>query len=132
MVHILIVVDDEDDGDIFCEAVHELEPAANCILARNGQEALIRLRLHQFPRPEIIFIDLNMNRINGLQCLREIKKDSSLQDIPVVIYTTSKRKEDQEETKALGVVHYLIKPSKFSELCRNLNLIFQKEMILPK
>ena len=79
MANVLIVDDDEDDRDLFCIAVHELEPKINCILARNGEEALQGLQLEKFPKPDVIFLDLNMPRLNGIQFLRELKKDSQLQ-----------------------------------------------------
>ena len=122
MRHILIVDDDEDDRDIFCEAVHEVEPSIKCILARNGQEALNGLRFH-YPRPDMMVIDLNMPRIDGWQCLREIKNDRSLQNIPVVIYTTSKQEEYIAEANALGADHYLVKPYGFRELCESVRQI---------
>lgn len=131
MVQLLIVDDDEDDRDIFCEAVHEIAPAINCIVARSGQEALAGLRLHNLPTPNIIFLDLYMPGLNGFQCLREIKKDNAWQAIPVVIYTTSKLKEDQTEADALGA-HFLTKPTSFKELCLSIESIFKKEMISLK
>ncbi len=73
MANVLIVDDDEDDRDLFCIAVHELEPKINCILARNGEEALQGLRLEKFPKPDLIFLDLNMPRLNGFQFLTGIK-----------------------------------------------------------
>ena len=101
---VLIIDDDEDDRDLFCIAVHEIEPRINCIMARNGEEALQGLRL-EYPKPHIIFLDLNMPRINGIQCLRELKKDRELQDIPVVIYTASNLDEDKEEIKKAVATH---------------------------
>ena len=128
---VLIIDDDEDDRDLFCIAVHEIEPRINCIMARNGEEALQGLRL-EYPKPHIIFLDLNMPRINGIQCLRELKKDRELQDIPVVIYTASNLDEDKEEIKKLGVLYYITKPSSFKELCGIISNVFEKEMISTK
>jgi CheY-like chemotaxis protein len=132
MIRVLIVDDDEDDRDLFCIAVHEIEPRTHCIMARNGEEALQGLRLEEYPKPHIIFLDLNMPRINGFQCLRELKKDRELQDIPVVIYTTSKVEEDRQEIKNFGAVHYISKPSSFTELCSIISNVFEKEMIRAK
>jgi CheY-like chemotaxis protein len=132
MAHILIVDDDEDDREIFCEAVRELEPNINCISARSAQDALSILRSEHYPRPDLIFIDLYMPRIDGWQFLHEIKKDRFLRDIPAVIYTTSKLNDDQAEANAIGAVHYLVKPYGFFELCEELRQILQKQMILEK
>ena len=129
MVHVLIVDDDEDDRDLLTIAIHELDSTVDCILARNGEEALQGLRLEKFPKPDLIFLDLNMPRVNGVQFLRELKSDSSLHYIPVVIYTTSKQQLELEESKALGAVHFLTKPSSFQELCKMIADVFGKEMI---
>jgi CheY-like chemotaxis protein len=116
MPAILIVDDDEDDRDLFCIAVHDIDPSINCIVARNGVEALQGLRSEEFEKPDWIFLDLNMPRLNGIQCLTELKKDPSLQDIPVIIYTTSKIQEDKDKTLQLGAVHFITKPSTQREL----------------
>ena len=129
MANVLIVDDDEDDRDLFCIAVHELEPKINCILARNGEEALQGLRLEKFPKPDLIFLDLNMPRLNGFQFLSELKKDVQLKGIPIVIYTASKNQEDLEETKGLGAEHFFAKPNSFMELCQIVRDVFAKELI---
>jgi CheY-like chemotaxis protein len=129
MVHVLVVDDDEDDRDLLSIAIHELDPRIKCTMARNGQEALDGLRMSLFPKPHLIFLDLNMPRLNGVQFIKELKKDRVLQDIPVAIYTTSKLKEDAELMMALGAVHFMTKPTGFSDLCRSVQEIFAKEMI---
>jgi CheY-like chemotaxis protein len=132
MANVLIVDDDEDDRDLFCIAVHELEPKINCILARNGEEALQGLQLEKFPKPDLIFLDLNMPRLNGIQFLRELKKDRQLQLIPIVIYTASLQEKDLDEAKELGAEHFFAKPSSFKGLCKIIKDVFAKEMIRSK
>ena len=132
MANVLIVDDDEDDRDLFCIAVHELEPKINCILARNGEEALQGLQLEKFPKPDLIFLDLNMPRLNGIEFLRELKKDSQLQVIPIVIYTASLQEKDLEEAKELGAEHCFAKPNSFKALCKIIKDVFAKEMIRSK
>jgi CheY-like chemotaxis protein len=132
MPYILIVEDDEDDRDLFCSAVYEIDPSIRCILARNGEEALLGLRLKEFPRPNLIFLDLNMPRINGFQCLKELKKDRLLQDIPVAIYSTTDVNEYREECKQLGAIHFITKPTQLTDLCRVISDVMLKEMILLK
>jgi CheY-like chemotaxis protein len=129
MRYILIVEDDEDDRDLLCSAINEIDTSIRCILARNGQEALLGLRLKEFPRPNLIFLDLNMPRINGFQCLKELKKDRALQDIPVVIYSTSDVNEYRVECEQLGAVHFITKPTQFMDLCRVISEVMLKEMI---
>ena len=75
MVYVLIVDDDEDDRDLFCDAVNMVDSSIKCIMARNGEEALEGLKSRVFHRPDIIFLDLNMPRLNGMQCLNALKQD---------------------------------------------------------
>ncbi|MBA3648545.1 MAG: response regulator [Chitinophagales bacterium] len=113
---ILIVDDDSDDQELFTEAVDEVNPEIKCISAVNGQDALEFLREQDGKLPDFIFLDLNMPRLNGKQCLAEIKRSKRFRNIPVIIYTTSKLDEDVKETKKLGAAYFLTKPSKFSDL----------------
>jgi CheY-like chemotaxis protein len=129
MPYVLVVDDDEDDRDLFCTALREIDPSVTCIHAKDGQEALLGLRLNQFPTPNLIFIDLNMPRINGFQCLKELKKDRALKSIPVAMYTTSKIKEHKEECERLGAAHFITKPTSFTELCKIISDIMAKEML---
>ena len=132
MAYILIVDDDEDDRELFCDALREVDPSIVCVHAQDGQQALLGLRLKEFPIPHIIFIDLNMPRLNGFQCLKELKKDRALQNIPVAIYTTSKIKEHKEECERLGASHFITKPTRFTELCSVISEVLVKEIVAPK
>ena len=81
----LIVDDDADDCEFFCEAVSEINPHSRCLLANNGEDALMKLRTEMTNLPDLIFLDLNMHRMDGRKCLIELKKDSKLKNIPVII-----------------------------------------------
>src|SRR5687768_16752505 len=113
---IMIIDDDEDDIELFCDAVKELDREIECISASSGEAALDTLSKGNLRLPDYIFLDLNMPRLNGKQCLRRLKINTKLRDIPVIIYTTSKLKEDVEETKQLGAVHFLTKPDRLKDL----------------
>jgi CheY-like chemotaxis protein len=129
-MNILIVDDDEDDRLLLAEALNEVQPDVNCLTAGNGEEALKFLRLTGCSKPDIIFVDLNMPRFNGLQCLRELKKDELLQNIPVIVYTTSKLHTDREQALKTGACHFLTKPSSFKELCGMLAKILNRQSLL--
>jgi len=70
----------------FCEAVKEINIEVECIVAINGEDALHKLKNDLRHMPEYIFVDLNMPRMNGVNCLTELKKDPQLKNIPVIIY----------------------------------------------
>ena len=121
---ILIIDDDADDRDFFKEALREIDNDIACITARNGLEALnLLVACDQSALPDYIFLDLNMPRMGGRQCLTQLKSLQALKDIPVIIFTTSKLPDDREEMKRLGAVGFITKPSRFSELVEQLTLI---------
>jgi CheY-like chemotaxis protein len=121
-----IVDDDIDDQELFKEAVNEVDGSIQCLSASNCEEALDLLRHRKIVLPDMIFLDLNMPRLNGKQCLSELKKIAHLRDIPVIIYSTSSEKRDIEETSRLGAAHFLTKPNKFDELCKALSFVVSK------
>jgi CheY-like chemotaxis protein len=119
---VFLVDDDADDQEIFALALAEVDHSISCVTARDGMEALDKLNESDF-RPDYIFLDLNMPRMNGKQCLKRIKDQASLSQIPVVIYSTSSEDRDIEESKALGAAAFITKPPGISELIRSLHHI---------
>ena len=122
---IMIIDDDADDVELFCEALNEIDKNIECTCAHNGQEALKLLNKPDAPLPDYIFLDLNMPGLTGKQCLSMLKNNPRLRHIPVIIYTTSKLKEDIEETKKLGASSFVTKPSKMSDLRRAIGSILE-------
>jgi len=112
---IMIIDDDPDDKDIFFEIVNQIDPGYNCLWGRDGVDGLLKLSELQI-LPEYIFLDLNIPRMNGKQCLKEIKQHKKFQKIPVIIYSTSKQESDILESKKLGADFYMTKPNLFTEL----------------
>jgi CheY-like chemotaxis protein len=112
----LIVDDDDDDRDFFCEAVIEIDPSAKCETARNGEHALAKLRNGIKQLPDFIFLDINMPRMDGWQCLTELKGEKKLENIPVIIISTSSSQNDIDKAQQLGAFYFLTKPSNFEKL----------------
>jgi CheY-like chemotaxis protein len=95
------------------------EEALDLLLGRNGAEALR-------PLPEVILLDLNMPRMNGIEFLTELRATPQFQDIPVFITTTSSMDVDRVNTEKLGVSGYILKPLDFesgSDLSDSLSLL---------
>ncbi len=74
------------------------------------------LQKKEKPLPQLLFLDLNMPRKNGLQCLMEIRGNEKLKDISVAIYSTSNSEKDIEETFLHGANIYIHKPADFNIL----------------
>jgi CheY-like chemotaxis protein len=86
---ILLVEDDTDDQELFIEVLKEIEPGASWAIAGDGYEGLKVLEQLTPEMPDVIFLDLNMPRMDGFQFLELIKKDERYKQIPVVILSTS-------------------------------------------
>lgn len=125
---IFIILDDDLDAqELFIEAVNEVDKSIRCVPYSDCEEALELMKSKKMDLPDIIFLDLNMPRINGKQCLVELKKHADLRHIPIVIYTTSSEKRDIEETTRLGASYFLTKPNKFEELCHAIKYLASRD-----
>jgi CheY-like chemotaxis protein len=97
---ILIVDDDNDDIEIFTEAVKTISTEINCLRACDGTEAI---QLLENINPDIIFLDINMPGMDGGECLSVIKKKETFKNLPVVIYSTSPDMIDFAQYEGLNV-----------------------------
>lgn len=123
-ISILLIDDDEDDRNIFCDALRLIDPAIKAHTATDGQNALDFLKRCE-TLPDFIFLDLNMPRMDGKQCLKKLKEDKHFETIPVIIYSTSKMEEDVKETMQLGAAHYIKKPVSFDDICKELAMVIK-------
>ena len=108
---VYIVDDDRDDQDFLIAALEDIDPTIECFTANNGQEGLKKLETAAVPSPAVIFLDLNMPRINGRQMLIHLKSHPTFKIIPVIICSTSSNETEMAELKALGATDYMVKPS---------------------
>jgi CheY-like chemotaxis protein len=125
-ITILLVDDDEDDRDFFREALHEINPSVTCLTVGDGEHALEFLAgCDQLP--DLIFMDLNMPKMDGKQCLKELKNNSRFEAIPVIIYSTSHIDEDIAEVMALGAADYIQKPSYYHEILTVVSEVLERQ-----
>jgi CheY-like chemotaxis protein len=121
----LFIIDDDEDDQLFLhEAIHDLNLSIDFFYANNGETALQLLKGEEIPVPDYIFLDLNMPKLNGKECLIEIKKLPKYANVPIIIYTTSSSQKDKQEIMDLGAQYFLTKPTRISELCSCLLDIF--------
>lgn len=119
-LHIFIADDDGDDIDIFTEAIKEMPKSIKLSIARDGQELLEFL---DYVTPDLIFLDINMPCMNGIDCLTEIRKMKKLDLVPVIIYSTTNNKAEVEQTYALGANLYILKPGSFESIKRQVKKV---------
>ena len=107
---ILIIDDDLVDAMTIKRAFKDIDVTNRIDLVGNGEEALEFLRDEENEKPCLIFLDLNMPKMSGIELLRIIRKDENLNMIPVIILTTSKDEHDKINSFKLGVAGYMVKP----------------------
>ncbi len=113
--HILLIEDDEADQRIFSMVLRSIDPEFTCIVLEDAEEALYKLETAEVSA-DLIFLDLRMPRMTGLEFLKELRKKESLKQTPVVVLSVFPDENDVRETKKLGARDFIVKPSKYSEL----------------
>jgi len=121
-IEVLLVEDDPGDVLMTQEAFEENRVNNRLCVVNDGDEALAYLR-QQEPhtnavRPDLILLDLNLPRRDGLQVLQEIKNDENLRRIPVVVLTTSQADEDILRSYQLHANAYVTKPVDFDQFIK--------------
>lgn len=121
-VEILLVEDNPGDARLTIEALKESWILSSLSVARDGLEALAFLRREGryacSPRPDLILLDLNLPRKNGLEVLSDIKRDPNLKRIPVVVLSSSQRESDIAATYDLHANCYITKPADYDQFIR--------------
>ena len=115
-LRVLLADDDMDDCTFFKRALSELSPATHLTTVHDGEQLMTFLSENEQHLPHIIFLDINMPRKNGLECLGEISKNIKLKNIPVVMFSTSNSWETITKLFKSGADVYIHKPSDFAQL----------------
>ncbi len=127
-VQILLVEDNPDDVEITRRAFRKGRVANDLHVVRDGQEALDFLyRKGDFgidtPRPDLILLDLNLPKVNGIEVLQKIKSRDGLSTIPVIVLTISGREEDIIKSYELAANTYIEKPVEFDKFVRAMEVL---------
>ena len=121
-LNVLLVDDDTDDCFFFEKAIKEIPIATHLTTVRDGEQLMNYLFINAEDLPDVIFLDLNMPRKNGFECLTEIKENEQLKDLHVVMFSTfysRDTKYEQDMIKMLfeiGAEDYIRKPGDFTQL----------------
>jgi CheY-like chemotaxis protein len=115
--NLLLADDDEDDCAFFKEALDELSLPVSLVTVNDGVQ-LMDFLAHNFSTnlPDILFLDLNMPRKNGSECLAEIKEKEECKNLPVIIFSTSLDNDIVDQMFKKGATYYIRKPGEFSKL----------------
>jgi CheY-like chemotaxis protein len=107
---VFLIDDDQDDREIFEESLLSLNKDIKYEEACNGKQAIEKLNLPEFPKPDLIFLDINMPIMDGWQFLKNIKLDKNFRDIPVIMYSTSSSPKDKDLAVQYEASQFITKP----------------------
>jgi CheY-like chemotaxis protein len=122
--YILLAEDDPDDCDLFEQALGEVNIYLKLVTVNNGV-ALMNYLKEAVTYPQIVFLDLNIPLLNGLECLQLMKESEKLKNIPVIIYSNSDSPKDIEKARKGKAHYYITKSGSFSGLKK----IIQKVLV---
>jgi CheY-like chemotaxis protein len=124
IVDILLVEDNPNDVELTLLAFQKANVKNRIRVAFDGAQALEyllgagRRPQEKFRnRPQLILLDLNLPKVNGLEVLRRIRADKYTRTIPVIVLTASQKSQEMLESKRLGVEFYIVKPVNFHRFC---------------
>lgn len=113
-LNILLIEDDMIEVMKLNRTISKLELPHKIVEANNGEEALKVLQ-NKDELPDIILLDLNMPKLNGIEFLNILKNDEVLKYIPTIILTTSNNQKDLLECYRIGIAGYVLKPLKYED-----------------
>jgi CheY-like chemotaxis protein len=129
-LRVLLADDDIDDRAFFKEALEELQLPTRLTIVNDGDQLMKLLLKNTSPLPHVLFLDINMPRKNGFECLTEIKLNDKLKALPVILYSTSSDQDVMDRLYQNGAQHFIRKPFDFLQFKRvlhySLTLIMQE------
>lgn len=129
-LRVLLADDDMDDCLFFKEALDELPLSTHLTVVNDGDQLMKLLLKNTSQLPHVLFLDLNMPRKNGFECLREIKLNDKLKALPAIMYSTSSEQDVMDRLYQHGAQYFIRKPFDFLQFKRvihySLTLIMQE------
>lgn len=112
---IILTDDDADDRSFFSDAFRELEMKGELCMFSDGKELMDYLK-NSDPTPRLLFLDLNMPRKSGFECIEEIRADNKFANLQIAVYSTSSSQKDIDSTFSKGANLYIKKPNDYNTL----------------
>ncbi|MDF2455173.1 MAG: response regulator [Cytophagaceae bacterium] len=125
---VLLADDDLDDRMLFSDAISDLKLPIDLQLVKDGAELMDYLLTSAVIMPEILFLDLNMPRKNGFECLEEIKSHPTLKEIFIIIYSTTESEKEIEDVFQQQANLFIKKPNSFTELKKILSHVLTLDL----
>ncbi len=128
---ILLVEDNPNDAELTERALRKNDLAARMEIARDGAEAIEYL-FGDRPKPKVVFLDLKLPKIDGIEVLRRLRENAQTKSIPVVVLTSSQEERDIVESYRLGVNSYVVKPVEFDQFFKTVSDLGRYWLVLNK
>lgn len=124
MINSLFIIDDDlEDREFFSQAIRAIDPEIKIICAKDGEEAITFLSMS--PIPDLILLDYNMPKMDGVQCLTKLKSEKRTKSIPVIMCGSNDDPNEVSFIKRLGAKDVIVKSSKQAEIRKKLKTIFR-------
>jgi CheY-like chemotaxis protein len=130
MIRCFLIDDDLDDQELFLIALKDVNESIECIIANDGPEALEILQTLDSDIPHCIFIDMNMPKMNGVACLKEVKNLKHVASADVFMFSTTSDPRLMDICMELGAREFIVKPAGLSALCATLANILEPKIKL--
>ncbi|MDT8406516.1 MAG: response regulator [Methylococcales bacterium] len=120
---ILLVEDDQVDIMIVKRGFRKLNVINELMVVNDGEQALAYLE-HALSRlPSLILLDINMPKMNGRECLKQLKKHPVFKTIPVVMLSSSQERHDVDQCLEMGIVGYILKSVEFADFLTSIQVL---------
>jgi CheY-like chemotaxis protein len=123
----MLIDDDFDDQELFGHALKHLDVSVDFVTANDGIHAIEKLKADPNLNPYFIFVDVDMPRMNGVECIVEIKKISRVKNVPVYLYSTYADPKTIKAGRKSGAVDIVVKAHNMKELEQTLAKILPKK-----
>lgn len=120
---ILLVEDDLIDVMTVKRAFRQLDVLNELVVVGNGEEAIAYLQKPDKGLPCVILLDINMPKMNGLECLGVLKEHAVFKNIPVIMVTSSKEQQDVDQSFIAGVSGYILKPVDYDQFLASIQVL---------
>ncbi len=128
-INILLADDDLDDFTFFNNALSQISIRTNVMVVKDGEQLMHHLSDNSHKLPDVLFLDINMPRKNGFECLAEMKLNIELAKLPVIIMSTSVEPEVVSRLYNDGAKYFIRKPAEFSQFKE---IIYQTLLLIRK
>ncbi|GAB4263567.1 MAG: response regulator [Methylomicrobium sp.] len=120
---ILLVEDDQVDAMTVRRSFKKLGVLNELVVVQDGEQALDYLRHPDKGLPSIILLDINMPKMNGHECLKQLKDHPVFKNIPVVMLTSSQERHDVDRCFELGISGYILKPVEYEQFLEAIQVL---------